>query len=92
MYLAIQLFRFIDWCLNSYILNLGGKTRFIFMSQLSGFIYYILLFIFADKIPQNNLLLIFLVGFVSIFKVSMGLIYFFSKRWMVRLNEQEIEV
>lgn len=87
MYLLIHLFRFIDWALNSYIINQGGETKVSLITNIFGICYFILLFIFADYIPNNNLLLIFLVGFDSLVKLIVGLIYFFSKKWMVNITK-----
>ncbi len=86
-YLLIQLFRYIDWLLNSYILVLGANVKLPVILDISGLIYFSILLYFAKYLPNNPIILILIVGSDSIIKSIINLIYFKSKKWMNTISE-----
>ncbi|MCX8074005.1 MAG: MATE family efflux transporter [Clostridia bacterium] len=92
IYLLIQLFRYIDWTLNSYLLTLGGKAKLPFILDVLSLVYFVILFVVSDYIPSNDYLLIFLVGFDSFVKMIINLGVFKSKVWLANVSEEDLEL
>ncbi|MNV78117.1 hypothetical protein D3C71_1715890 [compost metagenome] len=87
VYLIIQLFRYIDWLFNSYILVLGAEVKLPFVLDCFSLLYFVMLFVFINKLPDNPVLLILLVGGDSIIKTIINSVYFKSKKWMKNITE-----
>lgn len=86
-YLLIQLFRYIDWSLNSYILVLGGKVKLPFILDIFGLLFFLTIFAFNKYLPNNEVILIFIIGADSIIKCIVNIPYFLSKKWIKNVNE-----
>lgn len=86
VYAGLFLFRFLTWNLGSYVLSAAGKANLQMISEIVGAVYFVLLFVFAKKIIDNEFLLLVLVFADVIIKLPIFLAYFKSKRW---LKDQE---
>ncbi len=86
LYLVIQLIRYFFWNFSSYILTCGGKVKLQFYLELASMIYFILLYIIADFIPDNIYLLYFLIVLDMIIKIPIEIIIFRRKKWMATLK------
>ncbi len=87
LYLFVQLLRYIDWSLNSYILVLGSKVKLPFLLDLFTLVYFTVIFIFNKYLPNNEYILILIVGSDSIIKNIINIPYFLSKKWIKNVNE-----
>ena len=86
VYAGLFLFRFLTWNLGSYVLSAAGKANLQIISEIVGAVYFVLLFVFAKKIIDNEFLLLVIVFADVIIKLPIFLAYFKSQRW---LKDQE---
>jgi len=85
--LIMLLFNYVDWALSTYIIPLGGKTRFILILTVICLVYKIFIFLFANQITNNIYLIVALITADSAFNIVMTWWYFAKKKWLVNVND-----
>lgn len=91
LYVAIHLFRYLVWNLSSYVLIWGGQVKIQFLLEVFSTLYFIMLFLIADQIPQNIYLVYFLLSLDNIIKLPIELLIFKSKTWLININGDKTE-
>lgn len=88
LYVAIHLPRFIAWNLSGYILVWGGVVKTIFWCEIISSLYYVLIFIFANHLPNSLYWTYFFIGIDSLIKIPVYLTMFKKKKWLVNLSDE----
>ena len=81
LYVFGYFLNFVEWCLYSYIMSMGGKTKaqIILYSFLS--VYYITLYVVVAYLPTNIFFAYGVMYFSSIAMIVVNLILFKRKNW-----------
>jgi len=86
IYMIMQLVRFINWTLSSYIIPQGGEIKLLVILQALELIYFVGLFIAIPYITVGPIATILLISIPTIINNIIYIIYFRSKKWMVNLK------
>lgn len=90
LYIVMSLFRFVSWTINSYTLQQSGRlSTYLLIQEIISTLYFVLLYIFATKIPSNIFLIYFLLSIESIIKIIICLVIFCKKKWLEGIKEQK---
>ena len=85
-YMVIQLLRFLDWGVFTYITSTCGDLKLISTMNYIWLVYFIILFILSNFIKINEVLLILLIGLDGLVNTIIGLRYFKSKKWLKKVT------
>ena len=86
-YTIIHLLRFLTWNFSSYMLSLGGKTTLLLITEIISTIYLVTLCFITSFIPNNIILIYFLITLPDFITLPIFIIIFKRKKWLANINE-----
>lgn len=87
LYVGIHIIRFLNWNTSTYMLQLGGKVKWLTYVEVIYAVVNILLCLIAAYLPQNLFLIYALIAAPDLIKLPIFIVVFLRKKWLANIND-----